>query len=243
MTETKPIKNTPLVFLHGWAGNSASWEQNTPFFETKGYSCLAVKMPGFDLPEPDPSWGVPEYAEFVVKEVQSKFGQNKKCTFVGHSFGGRIVVYLAAQHPELVDRLILTDSAGLNLEPKVARSSLISISKIFRKIEEKFKFLSPLRNLGVGLIGSKDYKAASPVMREVMKRVVNLDLSFCLPKIKSKALIVWGEKDTVTPIAIAEEFKKGIASSKLEIIHGAGHHAHHTHSEKWNEVVINFLSN
>lgn len=235
---------TLIIFLHGWGGNKNSWDKNISYFEKLGFPVLAVEMPGFDLPNPLPSWGIPEYAEFVKAEIAKNF-PNQKIILVGHSFGGRISVLLASKNPELVHALVLTDSAGLNLEPPFMRKGLIFISKLAKWLEKKIflsKIIPKLRKIMRSVIGTNGYKNADDAMKEVFKNVVNLDLSDKLQLIECPTLVIWGENDDVTPIKMAKAFEAGIKNSKLEIIKGAGHKLHQTHSDKWNQTVIEFIS-
>lgn len=234
--------NNKIVFLHKWRGRVSSWEKNIIYFTEKGFDCYAVKMPGFDLPDPNPSWGIPEYAEFIVQELTKRFG-NERFNLVGHSFGGRLAIYISAKHPELVEKLILTNAAGLNLESQGMHINLIVVSKALSNLEKVFGPLTTLRNIGRNLLGSEGYKKVSPVMQEIMKRVVNLDLRSCLGSITSKTLIVWGDEDKVTPLEMAKILNTYIAGSKLVIIPGAEHNPHFTHSSEWNEEVLAFLQN
>lgn len=235
----------PIIFLHGWGGSSSEWEKNALFFTQRGFPCLAIEIPGFDLPEPPENWGIPEYAEFVAGVIQTKFSDGPYA-LVGHSFGGRLALYITAHYPELIDKLILTSSAGLNLELPGARAILILLSKSFGWVESKLgSFVLPVtrfvRTALVRVVGSPGYRGASPVMRKVFKRVVNLDLGFCLPKIKCPTLIVWGEKDRTTPLKMAQALKASIGKAHLEIIPQAGHDAHQSHPNQWNEIVLEFL--
>lgn len=59
-----------------------------------------------------------------------------------------------------------------------------------------------------GKAGSSDYKSASPKMRAIMSRVVNEDLTNLLPEIKAPTLLIWGEKDTATPMRDARLMQK-----------------------------------
>jgi pimeloyl-ACP methyl ester carboxylesterase len=57
-------------------------------------------------------------------------------------------------------------------------------------------------------IGSRDYKAASPIMRQVLVNTVNEDLSEDAKKIKCPTLLIWGTSDTEAPIEEARELEK-----------------------------------
>lgn len=243
--KNKTTTKKNIVFLHGWGGSIAEWECVASFFEERGFRCMRLKLPGFDLPEPLPIWGIPEYAEFVINELKKRVGE-EKYYFVGHSFGGRLAIYLSAHRPELVEQLVLTNAAGLRIDLPKGKSIIVLLSRIARTIEHMAGFLqimSWLRKKTVAIIGSKDYQKASPIMREVLKRVVDFDLSFCLPKISCRTLIMWGESDTTTPPAMAELLRKGIRGSSLYVIRGAGHKPHMTHTEEWCTRVFSFLNN
>lgn len=235
---------TPIVFLHGWGGRISSWDNNIQYFEDLGFQIYTLKMPGFDLPNPSPDWGVPEYAKFALADIAEKF-PNQQVTLVGHSFGGRVSILLASEHSKLVRSLILTSSAGLNLEPSVLRSGLLLASRFARWLEDKTflsSLVSDLRKLVRSVIGTKGYKKADETMKQVFKNVVNLDLRDRLPLIKCPTLIVWGEVDKTTPMKMAEAFHNGIPNSKLVVINGAAHAAHQTNSEEWNRIVEDFVT-
>lgn len=233
-------KKSTLIFLHGWGGSITSWNENLPYFQNLGFECHAIKLPGFDLSEPSQTWGIPEYSDFVIENIADI--SKEPCVVIGHSFGGRIATYIASHRPELIKKLILTDSAGINLEPKLVRKTLITVSRLFKLLEDKIPVLNKLRAKAVATIGSKDYKDANPKMREIMKKVVNLDLRPNLRLISCPTLIIWGDEDRITPIKMAETFRVGIKHSVIYYIKGAGHHAHSEKPREWNLRVEKFLN-
>ncbi|OGM74625.1 hypothetical protein A2191_03130 [Candidatus Woesebacteria bacterium RIFOXYA1_FULL_38_9] len=238
VTMNKTPDQPTIVFLHGWGSSVNSWVQQLDYFQKQGFKVLAMEMPGFDLPEPNPNWGVPEYADYVIKHLPDR---KKRYVFIGHSFGGRVSIFIACHDPEIVDRLVLTNSAGLNLKPYPGRSILILLSKLAYIAQKHVAGVSFLRSIIRNVLGSRGFREATPVMREVMKKVVNLDLQDCLPKIKAKTLIIWGDKDKITPVPMAHALHKSIQDSSLKFIKGAGHSSHKTHANEWNEIVYEFL--
>lgn len=91
------------------------------------------------------------------------------------------------------------------------------------------------------MFGSKNYKQANPTMREVMKRVVNLDLRDLLPRIHCPTLIIWGAEDRVTPVGMARFFHENIRGSRLQLIDGGDHWVNSRNPCVWNEKVQQFL--
>ena len=85
-----------VVALHGWGRTRADWNATL-----QGYDALALDLPGFGAtPAPDSGWSTSEYAEWVgecLDEVVSSGGERP--VLVGHSFGGRVAVRLAATIP------------------------------------------------------------------------------------------------------------------------------------------------
>ena len=73
--------------------------------------------------------------------------------------------------------------------------------------------------------GSADYRAASPVMQRSMSLAVNEDLTALLPQIAVPTLLIWGEKDTATPLSDGQKMEKRIPDAGLVVLKNAGHFA------------------
>lgn len=89
---------------------------------------------------------------------------------------------------------------------------------------------------------SSDYKAIqSDVIRETFKKVISLDLTENLEKIKNPTLLIWGENDTDTPLYMAKIMEKKIKDSGLVVLNNAGHFSYLDKSMEYNIIVENFL--
>ena len=86
-------------------------------------------------------------------------------------------------------------------------------------IEAKEKKLDDLKKK----FGSTDYRNADGYLRDTLVKSVNEDLSNEIKNIKAKTLIIWGDKDTATPLSDAKYMNESIKYSELHIINGAGH--------------------
>ena len=87
-------------------------------------------------------------------------------------------------------------------------------------------------------IGSRDYKAASPVMRQTLVEVVNEDLSKYAREIEEPALLIWGNNDIEAPLNEAKELEKIMVDAALIVLPGT----HYAYLENLNQV-INILNN
>ncbi|MBO7157839.1 MAG: alpha/beta hydrolase, partial [Clostridia bacterium] len=63
----------------------------------------------------------------------------------------------------------------------------------------------------------------SPMMKQVLSKSVNTDLTPLLPSISAPTLLVWGEKDTATPLYMAKIMERRMQDAGLFVIPGAGH--------------------
>ena len=90
-------------------------------------------------------------------------------------------------------------------------------------------------------MGSADYAAASPMMRQVMVKVVNEDLEPYLPNIKAPTLLVWGVNDTATPLSDGEKMEKLIPDAGLVKLENAGHYSFLEQQFTFNRVMCSFM--
>jgi len=90
--------------------------------------------------------------------------------------------------------------------------------------------------------GSADYAAASPVMRGCLVKAVNEDLEPLLPGIKAETLLIWGDKDTATPLSDGQKMEKMIKGSGLVVFSGAGHYSFLEQPYLFAQVIKSFLN-
>ncbi len=199
----------PVVWLHGWGCDGSIFApvaQRVP--RRKHY---LLDLPGFGQSQPVPidGWTVQDYADELLAFVRS---QNLvSVTLVGHSFGCRVAMVFAAQHPSLVDGLMLVSPAGLRK---------FSFKRQWRVWRYKLSVRLGRPSLRHA---SADYLASRPLKNTLVK-VVNADLSRYAKRIACPTLIVNGNRDDATPLAHARRLHKLIKGSSLAVIEG-GHFA------------------
>ena len=215
-----------LVFLQGWGTSISIYpkllEQMAQFVPV-----VAADFPGFgETAEPDRPWGVGEFADFVIELIRT-LGL-KKVILMGHSHGGRVSIEIASRQglPFTITRMILMDAAGV-LPKKTPKQKLRQRKyKICRWILElplcRVLYPDALENLRRSH-GSADYLNASPMMRQTLVRCVNTDMTPKMPSVHVPALLLWGEKDTATPLSDGETMERLLPDAALVKVPGAGH--------------------
>jgi pimeloyl-ACP methyl ester carboxylesterase len=211
-----------VVALHGWGRTRADWNATL-----QGYDALAIDLPGFGAtPAPDSGWSTSEYAVWVGECLDEVVGSGgERPVLVGHSFGGRVAVRLAATNPELVRGIVLTGVPLLRPETAAAKPAFG-----FRALRflNKWHFISnDVMEKERRKRGSADYRAAEGEMREVLVKAVNEDYGDALDALASNGLpvaMVWGEHDTAATTAMAERARARIgAHADLEVVPGSAH--------------------
>lgn len=227
-----------LVFLHGWKGSSKSWEANVATL-SEVFDCITVDMPGFGISAtPDEIWGVAEYARFVKNFTQAL--KLQKFALIGKSFGGRVALYYASKWPQTLSYLVLVSAAGTetrNLLAKLriagARLGKFLVSKISPSSLNYFRSLY--------YKATKVNKDTSDYKWDVKKLVTNTNLKGIAETIAVPTIVVWGEGDTVLPLATGKKLSKLIDGSQFLTIPG-GHDAHKESAEKFNSLIREKIS-
>lgn len=233
-----------IVLLHGWGSNIKLFA-NLIELLSKKYTVVAMDMPGFgESEEPPSAWCVDDYVQFVIDFLKDY--DTKQVMLLGHSFGGRVIIRMHAREslPFDITKVILVDSAGI-MPPKSNKKSwrtrYYKLGKAFLSTKLMQKLAPDALENFRKKMGSADYAAASPLMRQVMVKVVNEDLEPYLHLIKCPTLLVWGVNDTATPLSDGEKMEKLIPDAGLVKLENAGHYSFLEQQYTFNRVMCSFL--
>lgn len=251
-----------VVLLHGWGSNKELYGNLIKTLAVK-YRVAAPDFPGAGKSqEPSEAWSVDDYCDFVeafVVKLLADTDTDKsdngvsvqdavkpEVILAGHSHGGRVLIKLLGSRelPFKVSKLILIDSAGLVPEktPEQLRKmkrykrgkQLLSLPPV------KFLFPHALEKLQ-SKSGSADYRMATPIMRQTMVKVVNEDVREYLGNIQAETLLIWGDKDTATPLSDGKYMESKIPGSGLAVLPGAGHFSFLDNQYQFLAVMRSFL--
>ena len=190
-----------------------------------------LDFPGFgESEEPKEAWTIEDY-ELMLEEFLKKVNV-KKPIVIGHSFGGRVAIRYSARNP--ISKLVLFGSPCIRIQEELSLGV---------KILKKLKTLPGLNDLGEYMkkfIGSRDYKAASPIMRQTLVNVVNEDLSKFAREIEEPTLLIWGTNDTEAPLNEAKELEKIMLDAALITLPGT-HYAYLENLPRVVTILDNFF--
>lgn len=232
-----------IILMHGWGCDHTTLASIERVALQCGYRVINIDFPGFgQSQEPPQVWGVEDYT-LMLEDFIAALGVVRP-TLLGHSFGGRVGILYSSRHDD-VEALILVDAAGIKPRRSLNYYRKVYTFKAIKRLmyivygrEEAEKRLDARR----AKAGSSDYASASPMMRRILSRVVNEDLTDRLPLIKAPTLLIWGENDTATPIADARKMESMIPGAGLVSFPGCGHYSFLDNPVQFAAVLRSFLT-
>lgn len=235
-----------VVLLHGW-GCEVKLMKPVADFLSQDMTVLTVDFPahGKSGRPPEP-WGVPEYAACTLELLrQLNF---LPCSVIAHSFGGRVTIELASGDDSLFEKLILTGAAGIKPQSNGNASKrtqtykkLKALVETARKVKVFGKLPDAWQEMLIQKYGSKDYAALDPEMRKSFVKIVNYDQTKLLSAIKQPTLLIWGDRDTETPLWMGQKMEKEIPDAALVPFEGGTHFAYLEQVQRFNKIAHVFL--
>lgn len=229
-----------IVLFHGWGANKEAF---TPIINRLSayMRVVALDFPGFGKSdEPKEVWDVELYAQFMKKFI--KAADCERAIWLGHSFGGRVIIKLFEKMEVKPSKIVLVDAAGI--KPKRGIDYYFKVYSY--KLGKKILKLPVVNKTGlyeklVKNAGSSDYKVLSDNMRATMTRVVNEDLRAHLPDINVPTLLIWGDMDTATPLQDAKIMDSLLPDSGIVVLEGAGHFSYLDRPQKFFAALEYFV--
>lgn len=236
----------PVILLHGWGQSGGYFDALVKELSKLGnFQFLKIDLPGFGESTPLlASCNLDKYAQTVQKIVQ-ELGL-KDYSVIGHSFGGSIAIKAIGRNYIQPKALILCGASGIR-EPASFKKTLLEkiakISKPLFRLPILKNFAGLAKKVLYRLSGSADYldTEGNPILRQTFIQAVSEDLTPLLPQIKIPVLLLWGAKDTYTPLKHAHKMKSLIPRSELIVVSDGTHAVLRQKSSQAAQIVDDFL--
>ena len=216
-------KGKDIILLHGW-GQNIQMMQPIDDMLCENHRITIIDFPGFgESDEPLEAWTISDYS-LMLEELVKKL-KIKKPIIMGHSFGGRVAIRYSSNNN--IEKLILFGSPCIRTEKKLSLKT---------RMLKGMKKLPGMNGIGEAMkkyIGSRDYKAASPIMREILVNTVNEDLSKYAKQIEEPTFLIWGEHDTEAPLEEAKMLEEIMPDAGLIVLPGT----HYAYLENLGQVI------
>ncbi|MEM6347450.1 MAG: alpha/beta hydrolase [Bacteroidota bacterium] len=226
----------PILLLHGTFASLHTFDGWVAELKSS-YRLIRLDLPGFGLSEvtEDHVYSMERYIA-VIKTLLDELGI-ERLSIAGSSLGGWLAWEFALDFPDLVERLILIDAAGVEIHrhiPLPVRLARLPFAKKFAPlfinrptikhfIREVYADPSKIRPEVIDRYYELFAREGNP---EAFLAIVNskfVDRAHELPKIQAPTMIIWGEQDNWLPISNAYHFLNVLPQAKLIIYEDLGH--------------------
>jgi len=193
-----------LYVIHGWTYTVEPWSKTIDILKHEyKIDVEMLNVPGLTTGSKK-VWTIEEYRDWADRNIP------KDAVALGHSNGGRILLNLCSEKPDKLKHLILLDSAGIYEESKKREVSR-KISKVFSPLKKS----ALLRKIFHKLVGASDYDRAPENMKKTLSNMLSSDKKLDISKVKTNTTILWGEKDSTTPLRQGEKMHELIEGSEF----------------------------
>jgi pimeloyl-ACP methyl ester carboxylesterase len=216
---------TPLVLVHGLGARGEDWAAMMPVLAAKGFHVYVPDLLGYGRsPKPDVDYSISLEEQTVVQFMQAV--HVPRADVGGWSMGGWIAMKLTLDHPEMVDRLVIYDSAGVYF-PATWEADLFTpadVGGVRKLVAMLTPNPRPMPEFAAEAALRKLQRNAWVINRSMSAMTNGGDLlDFRLHQISQPMLIVWGAQDELIPLSVGETIHKSVPQSVLDIIAGCGH--------------------
>jgi len=239
----------PVITLsHSLAASLEMWEPQLPAL-TRRFRVLRYDTRGHGGSEVPPGAYTLRLLADDVRGLLGALGI-ERTHFIGLSLGGMIGQTIALEHPEILGRLVLADTAS-HMPPESGPLWDERIAKVERegmaaRVEET-----------IGRWFTPPFIARSPDLVDRIRMLIRttppqgfigcsraiqrLNCTDRLGEIKAPTLIIVGADDLGTPVAASEVMQQRIPGSKLVVLESAAHLSNIEQAERFNQAVMTFL--
>jgi pimeloyl-ACP methyl ester carboxylesterase len=259
--EKGPPNGIPVVLFHGTAAWSELWRRTIDVLAVAGFRVIALDLPPFGFSDRPGNYTRQDQA-MRVNQVLDQL-RSAPAIIVGHSFGAGAATEFVMRYPERARGLVLVDAAlGLTAPPSDPPSLLRP--KWVREILVSLTITNPLatRTLLESLIEKK--QRALPEYVEILQRPTTqrnstADIADWLhyflgadrnaasadrnayARLRLPIAILWGDKDSVTPMTQAHDLQTLLPQASLTVLPGLGHIPQIEDPDQFNNALLKAL--
>jgi pimeloyl-ACP methyl ester carboxylesterase len=239
-------RGAPLLVLHGELGVPGWLDAHRLFAES--FDVIVPSLPGYGRStRPDWIMGVHDLAAWVTwfaRETDIRTPVN----VVGCSLGGWVAAEIATVAPQFLSKMVLVGAMGMKPErgeifDYFLESGKTGVRRAFHRPEQSPEFARYY-----GREWTPEEADLVEQHREMTCRIAwkpymhSLTLPYLLPGVRTPTLIVWGERDAITPLESGELYRRAVPGARLVTIGDCGHMPEMEKPSEFVRVVTGFLA-
>jgi pimeloyl-ACP methyl ester carboxylesterase len=245
----------PVVLVHGWLSSGRIWEDLAGRLAQR-FTVYTLDLSGFgESDKPLSGYGV-RYGSRLLYAFCAHFGLTR-ATVVGHDVGGVMAVKLAADHPDVVSRIVLVatpaDEDQIDLPTLLWFATLPVVGPVFYALG---RLLRPLRRLWmrpfvleaedlteeiVDDAGNSTPAAVKKTLEVTRREISGGRLVRQAGIIKVPVLTIAGEDDQIVDPQATDAWARAL-SAEVVLLDGCGHLPMLERTGEFNARVLAFLT-
>ncbi|PYL52454.1 MAG: 2-hydroxy-6-oxo-2-4-heptadienoate hydrolase [Verrucomicrobia bacterium] len=221
-------RGVPLILIHGLADDTTIWDPVIPRLAAR-FRVIALDQIGFGRSDkPLLNYRISTFVDFLhgfMSELKIE-----RASLIGNSLGSWVAAAYALEHPERIERLVLSDAAGYAALVKTMDARAMSALRLASR--EDIRYLGALT-----FRDARFYRDIDAIFKQRMTAGDNYTVGQFLESmvrgddvldnrlrmINRPTLVIWGRDDKLIPLSFGERFHQEIANSQLQIIDNCGH--------------------
>ncbi|NBA96071.1 alpha/beta fold hydrolase [Pseudomonas sp. R5(2019)] len=249
-----------VVMLHGSGPGASGWanfNRNIEPLVEAGYRVILMDCPGWSKSDPIVCPGSrSDLNANALKGLLDILGL-ERVHILGNSMGGHSAVAFALSHPQRVGKLVLMGggTGGASSFVPMPTEGIKLLQGLYR--EPTVENLKKMMNVFVFDTSDLTEQLFQTRLDNMLSRREHLsnfveslninpkqfpDFSPRLGEIKAQTLVIWGRNDRFVPMDTGLRLIAGIPNSELHVFNSCGHWAQWEHADKFNRMVLDFLS-
>lgn len=242
-----------LIILHGLFGQSDNWNTLAKNFAEKNCHVFTLDQRNHGLSEHAEEWNYKHMAEDLKKFIDDH--QITKPILIGHSMGGKTVLFFQMLFPDIASKLVVVDIAARSYEPH-HQQVLAALNAVdFNQVQSR-KEAELILNQHIDDFGTKQFLLKNIYRKDLGNNL--MDWRFNLKVINDRyenigeavpfynadtpTLIIKGERSNYINAFDVEDFKKRFSHLSVQEIEGAAHWVHAEKPQAFFDVVYNFIT-
>tara|TARA_R110000868_G_scaffold80913_3_gene229440 strand:+ start:2240 stop:3181 length:942 start_codon:yes stop_codon:yes gene_type:complete len=232
-----PADAPVIVMVHGFSYSLESWDGWAEDLSAD-HRVIRMDLPGHGLTGPDPlqRYSVPQTVEFLGA-LLDELGLDH-VTLAGNSLGGLVSWRLAAQRPDLVDRLVLVAPGAYSINGVTDQPVAVPMGVSFYLTSAPEAMVAAasaglygdVSRMDPALPGRVHALMQTPGVGQALVERLEVftlpDPTADLARVQAPALVLWGGRDVMIPVEQAARIAADLPQAELIIHDDLGHILH-----------------
>ena len=250
----------PLLLLHGTGGHAEAYARNMAA-HAEHFHVYAIDMVGYGYTaKPDVKFYIPDFAIHVLAFMDA-IGA-KKASISGESLGAMVGAWIAAEHPDRVERLVMNTGMLMPLDDRQSMIDVLERSRqatgglTLESVRKRMEWLMyDVKNVPDEIVDVRYKIYSEPGMLDVMSRVTESVLAGVVDDdytakwlnpekmrdIQCPVLVLWGKHNPGQTLECAQEGLAYIKDARLVVMQESAHWPQWEEADTFNKAHISFL--